>query len=295
MKPVAFELARVSSIEQACELLADEDRDIRVLAGGQSLVPMLNFRLSVPDVLVDLNHVAELQYVTEEDGVLRVGAVTRQRAVERYVAGRLAWSLLARAFAKIGHVPIRNRGTVGGSVANADPAAEMCLTSLALDATMVTRSLGSSREIAAEDWFDSYYTTTIEPGELLAEVRFPAETPGSGTGLREVARRRGDFALVSCAALLKTSATGTVEEVRLCYGSMGSRPLRAYATEQWLLGRPATAETFAEASASIDDQLDPHTDLHASSAYRMSVAKALTRRTLADALAASAAGQPAFQ
>jgi CO/xanthine dehydrogenase FAD-binding subunit len=295
VKPVAFELARVSSIEQACELLADEDRDIRVLAGGQSLVPMLNFRLSGPDVLVDLNHVAELQYITEEDGVLRVGAVTRQRAVERYVAGRPAWSLLARAFAKIGHVPIRNRGTVGGSVANADPAAEMCLTSLALDATMVTRSLGGSRDVAAEDWFDSYYTTTIEPGELLTEVRFPAETPGSGTGLREVSRRRGDFALVSCAALLKTSATGTVEEARLCYGSMGSRPLRAYATEQWLLGRPATAETFAEASASIDDQLDPHTDLHASSAYRMSVAKALTRRTLADALADSAAGQPAFQ
>jgi CO/xanthine dehydrogenase FAD-binding subunit len=287
VKPVAFELARVSTIEQACELLADEERDVRVLAGGQSLVPMLNFRLSAPDVLVDLNHVPELQYIREENGELCVGAVTRQRAVERYVADKPAWSLLSRAFAKIGHVPIRNRGTVGGSVANADPAAELCLTSLALNARMITRSAAGSREIPAEDWFQSYYTTAIEPGELLAEVRFPAETAGSGTGLREVARRRGDFALVSCATLLKVSAGGTVDEVRLCYGSMGSRPLRAYATEDWLRGRTATPETFAEASASIEDQLHPGSDLHASSAYRMAVAKALTRRALQDALAAS--------
>jgi aerobic carbon-monoxide dehydrogenase medium subunit len=288
VKPVAFELARVSTIEQACELLADDERDIRVLAGGQSLVPMLNFRLSAPDVLVDLNHVPELQYIREENGELCVGAVTRQRVVERYVADKPSWSLLSQAFAKIGHVPIRNRGTVGGSVANADPAAELCLTSLVLNARMITRSAKGSREIPAEDWFQSYYTTAIEPGELLAEVRFPAETAGSGTGLHEVARRRGDFALVSCAALLKVSAAGTVDEVRLCYGSMGSRPLRAYATEDWLRGRAATPENFAEASESIEDQLHPGSDLHASSAYRMAVAKTLTRRALQDARTASA-------
>jgi carbon-monoxide dehydrogenase medium subunit len=286
VKPSAFELARVTTIEQACEMLADDERDIRVLAGGQSLVPMLNFRLSTPDVVIDLNRIPELQYIREEDGVLRVGAVTRQRALERHVIATPAWSLLSRALAKIGHVPIRNRGTVGGSVANADPAAELCLASLALDARMITRSSSGSREIAAEDWFQGYYTTAIEPDELLLEIRYPAEPAGSATALREVARRRGDFALVSCAALLKVSAANTVEEVRLAYGSMGSRPLRAYVTEDWLRGKPATPENFAAAAESIEDQLHPSSDLHASSAYRMSVAKALTRRALQDALAA---------
>lgn len=292
MKPVAFDLVKVSTVAEACALLGDDSREARVLAGGQSLIPMLNFRLAAPDLLIDLNEVAELSYIRDEDGDLLVGAMTRQRDLQRHVAGSDRWSLLAQALERIGHVPIRNRGTVGGSVSHADPAAELCLATLVLNARLTARSGRGGREIPAEEFFVSHYVTALDPDEILTGIRLPAPPAGSGAALHEVARRRGDFALVSVAALLSVSDGNVITEARLGYGSMGSRPLRAYQTEAALVGQQATPQVFAEAAETIEDQLHPHSDLHASRDYRMDVAKALTRRALSGARAACAGPAP---
>jgi CO/xanthine dehydrogenase FAD-binding subunit len=286
VKPAEFDLVRVSTVAEACALLDTDPREARLLAGGQSLVPMLNFRLATPELLIDLNHVAELSFLTEDDqGRLHAGAMTRHRELQRFAAGRPRWSLLAQALSRIGHTPIRNRGTLGGSLAHADPAAELGLVTLALDGRLTARSAAGARELPAEEFFVGYYTTALEPGEVLTEISYPAPPAGAGASLHEVARRRGDFALVSVAALLAVNDAGTITMARLAYGSMGPRPLRAYQTEAALLGQAATAEVFAGVAPSIEGQLRPHSDLHASRDYRMDVAVALTRRALAGAAA----------
>jgi CO/xanthine dehydrogenase FAD-binding subunit len=292
VKPVAFDLVKVSTVEEACALLADDSRESRLLAGGQSLIPMLNFRLAAPELLIDINQVPELAYIREEAGGLLVGSMARQRDLQRHVEAVGRWSLLAQALPRIGHVPVRNRGTVGGSLSHADPAAELCMVTLALDARLTARSGRGSREIAADDFFVSYYTTALEADEILTGIRFPAPPAGCGTALHEVARRRGDFALVSVAALLAVSDGNVITEARLSYGSMASRPLRAFQTEAALVGQEATPQVFAEAAQTIESQLDPSSDLHASRDYRMDVAKVLTRRALSDAHAACAGASP---
>lgn len=288
MKPTAFEWVQVSTVEEALALLGEEDREARLLAGGQSLIPMMNFRLASPDLLIDINQVMELKFITEHSGELHVGAMARQRELEKFVADRPHWSLLEQALKRVGHAPIRNRGTLGGSLAHADPAAELGLVSLALGAQLTARSASGSREIPVEDFFVSHYTTILEPGEILTQVRYPVQPEGAGASLHEVARRQGDFALVSVAAIVSVSSRGEITSARLAYGSMGPRPLRAYDTETALVGQPATREVFAEAAQSIEGQLHPGSDLHASSSYRMDVAKALTRRALMAASSACA-------
>lgn len=286
MKPVAFELERPASVDEALALLAGTGRDAKVLAGGQSLMPLLNFRLARPEVLVDLNGVSELQYVSRDDGELRVGAMTRLRHLERAPEVGERWQLVAEALPQVAHTPIRNRGTFGGGLAHADPAAELCAVGLALDATLVARSQArGSRAVPAEEFFRGPYATALEPDEVLTEVRLPGQPEGAGWAFSEVARRRGDFALVGVAALLALAPGGSVREARLAYASMGPRPLRAYRAEQALAGRPATEAAFREAAEAAVQELEPGDDLQAGRAYRLHVARVLTERALGQALA----------
>jgi CO/xanthine dehydrogenase FAD-binding subunit len=286
VKPVRFELERATTVDEACALLAGTGRDARVLAGGQSLLPLLNFRLARPEVLIDLNPILELQYVQPQDGELRVGAMTRLRTLERSPLLGDRWPIVAEALPQVAHAPIRNRGTFGGGLAHADAAAELCAVSLALDATLVARSLAEGeRELRAENFFVGPYATALEPDEVLTEVRLPAPPQGAGWAFLEIARRRGDFALVGVAAVLAVRPDGTVGEARLTYASMGPRPLRAQRAEQALRGQPATEATFREAAEQAVRELDPVEDLQASRAYRVHVARVLTRRALGRARA----------
>ncbi len=285
MKPAPFELQLASSLEQVLALLAVTDREVKVLAGGQSLVPLMNFRLARPGVLVDLNRLPELQYIRTLDGGLAIGAMTRQSTLEHSpLVARLA-PLVADALPWVAHAPIRNRGTLGGSLAHADPAAELCTVALALNATLVARSGGGERLLPIQDFFLGPFTTSLRSDELLTEVRLPPFPGDAGWAFEEVARRRGDFAMVGVAAVLQLDIEGRIGTARLAYTSMGARPVRAPRGESALLGERPTPEAFARAAAAAMADLDPDDDQHASRAYRLHVGQALTSRALARALA----------
>jgi aerobic carbon-monoxide dehydrogenase medium subunit len=296
MKPAAFELETAYSLEEALALLST-NRDVKLLAGGQSLVPLMNFRLARPAVLVDLNRVKELDYirVNSAGGGLAIGAMTRQRVLEHSAVVAERTPLVSEVLPWVGHPPIRNRGTMGGSLAHADSAAELCVAALALDATLVAMS-GSAgmREIGVQDFFVGPFTTALRADEILTEVRLPAVLAGCGWAFEEVARRKGDFAVVAVAAVLQVDSSQLVRHARLAYLSMGPTPMRAPLTEQSLNGQPATEQTFAEAAESAVSELNPEDDLHASAAYRLHVAKALTRRALNGALDRAVTARPVF-
>jgi carbon-monoxide dehydrogenase medium subunit len=291
MKPVEFAIETPGSIEAAIALLARTDEDVKVLAGGQSLVPLLNFRLATPDLLVDISRVPQLSYIRAAGGGLAIGTMTRQRALERSADVSRFAPLVAEALPYVAHQPIRNRGTLGGSLAHADPASELCAVMLALDATMVAVGSARQREISVRDFFVGPYMTALESDELLTEIRVPPPPPG-GSAFEEVARRRGDFALVGVAAVLSLDGAGTVGDARLAYASMGPTPLRAYAAEAALKGQEPRPEVFAEAAKTAVAELSGSEDLHASRAYRMHLAEVLTRRALARSLDRAAAVGP---
>lgn len=280
MKPVAFELERPDSVAEALSLLGQAGDEGKVLAGGQSLIPLLNFRLARPRVLVDLNRVGELDYVRVDDGHLQVGAMVRQRTLERSPLVGEGFELLREALPLVAHAPIRNRGTVGGSLAHADSSAELCAVSMAMDALFVARGEQGERVIPAGDFFEGFFTTALAPEEILAEVRFPGQPAGTGWAFEEVARRRGDFALVAAAALLRLHPSGEVADARLAFASMGPTPMRAPRAEAQLRGQPATEDTFREAAEAAVEELEPGSDLHASRDYRRHLAAVLCRRAL---------------
>ena len=284
MKPAPFELELARSVEHALETLADPDREVKILAGGQSLVPLMNFRLARPRVLVDLNRLSDLQYILHQDGGLSIGAMTRQSALERSpVVERLA-PLVTDAMPLVAHLPIRNRGTLGGSLAHADPAAELCAVSLVLDALLVAHSVRGERSIPIENFFHGPFTTALRSDELLTEIRLPPFPRGAGWAFDEVARRRGDFAIVAVAGVLQLGADGRISLARLAYASMGAGPLRAPSGERALLDEQPTPEVFARAAEAAMTDLDPGDDQHATRSYRLHVAQALTARVLTRAL-----------
>jgi carbon-monoxide dehydrogenase medium subunit len=284
MKPAPFDLELASSVQQVLTLLGDSDREVKLLAGGQSLVPLMNFRLARPGVLVDLNRLPELQYIRTLDGGLAVGAMTRQSALERSpLVARLA-PLVADALPMIAHAPIRNRGTLGGSLAHADPAAELCTVTLALNATLVALSGGGPRTIPIDDFYLGPFTSSLRPDELLTEVRLPSFPSDAGWAYDEVARRRGDFAIVGVAAVLRLDDDGRIGYARLAYTSMGARPLRSPRGETALLGERPTPETFTRCGAAAMADLDPGDDQQASRAYRLHIGPLLTNRVLTRAL-----------
>jgi len=267
------------TISEAVELLAEHQDEASVLAGGQSLIPLLALRLARPEVLIDINGVAELSGVSVADGWVAIGAMTREYVAEESETVAETVPLLAAALPLIGHEAIRSRGTVGGSLAHADPAAELPAVARALDAEFVVRGQSGERVVPAAEWFEGFLTTSRRPDELLVEVRFPAAGRGAGISFQEVARRHGDFAIVGLAASL-TLSEGAISDARLAFAAVSDVPVRAVGAEDLLVGEEPSAELFDEAARRATDDIDPPADLNGSSDYRRKVAAALVRRGL---------------
>lgn len=275
MKPPPFDYLAAASLDEALSALAEGGEDAKVLAGGQSLIPLLSLRLSYPSLLVDLNGVGELASIERSDGTLRIGSMVRHRTAERSADIREAVPLVSAAMPYIGHVAIRSRGTVGGSLAHADPAAELPAIALALDATFVARSQArGERRIPAVDFFDGYFTTTLEPDEVLCAVELPVQPPGTGVAVEEVSRRHGDFAMVGAVAAVTPSG-----EARIGLINVAEKPVRAAEAEQAF----ASGADLAEVADLATRDLEPSGDLHASPEYRKKVAGVCVKRALAKA------------
>jgi len=277
LPPVEYEAP--TTVAEAIDLLAEHGDEASVLAGGQSLIPLLALRLARPEVLIDINRVDELSGVSAADGHVTIGAMTREYVAEESGTVADTLPLLAAALPLIGHEAIRSRGTIGGSLAHADPAAELPAVARALDAEFVVRGPSGTRVIPAAQWFDGYLTTSRRPDELLTEVRFPAAGPGTGVSFEEVARRHGDFAIVGLATSLVLSG-GVIGDARLAFAGVSDVPVRAAAAEDLLAGERPSAELFDEAARRATEDLDPPADLHGSSDYRKTVAAAVVRRGL---------------
>ncbi len=286
MKPAPFEYRAPRTVDEAAALLSEFGTDAKLLAGGQSLVPLLNFRLAKPEVLIDLNPVTELSFVREEDGGLAFGAMTRQRVLERDPRVRDRLPMLAAAAEWIAHPQIRNRGTIGGSLAHADPASELPALALAHDATITARSAsGAERRIPAADFFVTYLTTALEPDELVTEVMMPALPAGSGWSILEVARRHGDFALAGVASSLSLDEAGVTVDARIALFGVDATARRATGAEAALRGRKPDEDAIREAAALAREEVDPASDVHATAAYRKQVVGTLIERALRESLA----------
>ena len=251
MKPAPFEYVRPGSLEEALDVLRQRGDDAKVLAGGQSLVPMMNFRLARPAVIVDLNGLGDLAYIRPANGALALGAMTRQRTIEKSAVVRERAPLLAEATPLIGHLPIRTRGTIGGSLVHADPAAEYPVVMVALDAEFTLARQGGTRRVAAADFFETYLTTTIGPDEILTEIRLPGLPQKAAVAFLEISRRHGDFAIVAAAAVVDLDARGQIAEARIALGGVGPKPVRARAAERLLAGQRPTAALLAEAARAV--------------------------------------------
>jgi CO/xanthine dehydrogenase FAD-binding subunit len=281
VKPAPFEYVDPRSIDEALECLAEHGDDAKVLAGGQSLVPMLNLRIARPAVVMDINRVAGLDALHDVDGVLELGALVRQRTVERWAARRAP--LVAAALAAVGHEAIRNRGTVAGSLCHADPASELPALFLCLEGTAVIRSRAGERTVTAQELFVGPLTTSLTGDELVTGTRWPVPAREAGWGFHEIAPRHGDFALVGVAALA-TLDGGRVSSARIVVFGAGPTPLRATAAEQALAGARPAPSLIHDAAALVSEALDPMGDIHAPASYRKLVAGTLTERALTDAL-----------
>ena len=283
MKPAPFEYAVPATVDEAVGALAGGGGDAKVLAGGQSLVPMLALRLARPTLLVDVNRIAGLDAIREASGMLEIGALVRQRALERWAVSRSP--LFAEVLRHVAHPPIRNRGTVVGNVVHADPASELPALLLCLEGVVVARGPRGERMIPADRFYRAPLTTALGADELATAVRFTLPPIEAGWGFAEVSRRHGDFALVGAVAVLTRAGGGPVTRARLAFFGAGGTPVRGLAAEQALEGREASAAQLAEAGRAVAAALSPDDDIHATAAYRRRVAATLAERTLAAALA----------
>jgi carbon-monoxide dehydrogenase medium subunit len=279
-----FRYHRPAGTAEALDLLAQYGSEAKPLAGGQSLLPLMALRLSRPAHLLDIGGVAELAALDRSDGGgLSIGAATRHSAVEMSPVVVREAPLLAAAMPYIGHRAIRNRGTIGGSLAHADPAAELPAVALSAGAEVVARRAGGERTIPAEALFAGYLTTVLDDDELLTAVRFPAWPPRTGWSVQEVARRHGDFALVGLAAVLGIDAQGRIDRAALSFFGVAATPVRVADAEALLIGQEPGPAAFAEAADAAGKLLDPPDDLHATAAYRSHTAGVLVRRALTEA------------
>jgi carbon-monoxide dehydrogenase medium subunit len=286
MKPAPFEYFAPQNVHEALALLDQHGDEAKVLAGGQSLMPLMNLRLARPKVVIDIGRLSELQSILSVGtGDLTIGAFTRQRTVERSDLIQRENPLLAATIPLIAHAQIRNRGTIGGSIAHADPAAELPALSIALEAEFTVRSARGQRVINSQDFFRGYMTTALEPTELLTEIRIPSWDPRLGWAVGEVSRRDGDFALVGAMVLLRFDVSDLCEQARIVLFGVGAAPVRMHQAEEMLRGRRADEKAVAEAARMVSEDLDPISDIHASAEYRKDVAGALTRKFLMQALA----------
>jgi aerobic carbon-monoxide dehydrogenase medium subunit len=273
MKPAPFAYVRAESVEHAVEVLREHGEEAKPLAGGQSLVPALNMRLARPSVLVDLNRVEGLAEIGEENGSITVGALARQSAALRAEVVRGSCPLLAEALGLVGHVVTRNRGTVGGSIAHADAAAELPLALVTLGGSIVT----TRRTLAADEFFVAGFLTALEPDELVVATTWPRRSPGEGSAFEEFAPRHGDFALASAACVLRRQ-NGVVAEARVAVGAVTQRPELVDTTA--LVGGPVEGETARELGAAVAGAVDPPPNLHGSPAYRRSLVATLVARAV---------------
>ena len=284
MKPSRFEYYAAASIDNAISLMAELGDDARFIAGGQSLVPMMNFRVAAPPALIDLNGVAELSEVhLDVDGALHVGAMTRTRYLETDPEIAAANPLLAAATVHVAHTQIRNRGTIGGSIAHADPAAELPGIALVCDAEICLRGTSGARVVKAANFFEGVFTTAVQEGELIEKICFPAWPKERCWGFQEVSRREGDFALVGVAAWFDTDADGAISACRIVAIGAGDRPLRLPAAEDTLTGSTPSPSLFEAAADKVAADVEPFEDIHASADYRREVAAVLVARTLTQA------------
>ncbi len=280
MKPAAFAYYDPSTRAEALDLLGAMGGEAKVLAGGQSLVPMMNMRLAKPAAIIDINRVKELAYIKETEDGLLIGALTRQHAVERSRVVKKRSPLLAEAILSVGHPPIRSRGTVGGSLAHADPAAELPAVLLALDGWVHASSSRGTRRIPAAELFVGPLLTTLQPDELLTEVWFPSLPPETGSAFLEVTRRHGDFALVGVAACVTLDHEGVCARAAVALLGAGETQVRSAEAEACLVGQRLDGRAIEAAGAAAMASLEPIGDIHGSPDYRKQVAGVLTRRAL---------------
>ena len=282
MKPPPFDYRCPETLEEALALLAEHGEEAKVLAGGQSLVPMLNLRALHPAILIDINRLPGLDYVRVKDGALEIGALARHKAVLAAAAVREASPLMAAAYPHVSHGPIRNRGTLCGNLCHNDPASEMPAVALASDAAMVLHSSAGTRTVGAEDFFTGALSTAARADELLVEVRIPCAAAGQGAGFHEVSPRKGDFAYVAVAALIALKG-GACASARIVCAGVGDGPHRARAAEDALTGATPADDAFRRAAEAVAEDIDPAEDFHADADYRRDLVRSLTRRALADA------------
>lgn len=283
MKPAQFEYLRAESVAEAVAALRDQAGEGKIIAGGQSLVPMLNFRLLKPTLLVDITGIAELKFLEETPGGgLKIGALTKHHTLETSPLVKKLFPVLSEAMSHVAHLAIRNRGTIGGSLSHADPAAELPLMAMLLDARIRTASPSGGRTIAAAEFFVAALTTCLDESEIIVEVELPALTPKTGWGFEEISRRSGDFALAAVAMLL-TAADGRVSSAKIAMMGVAETPLRATRAEGLIKGRAVDETLLGELATAVMDACEPNTDLHASADYRRHLVGVLARRAAAAA------------
>jgi carbon-monoxide dehydrogenase medium subunit len=291
MKPASFEYFAPTTLDETLELLHEHGDEAKILAGGQSLMPLMNLRLARPKVIVDINRLSGLDGIASTaEGGLAIGALARQRAVEKSALVREQNPLLASAMPLIGHFQIRNRGTVGGSLAHADPAAELPALAVLLGCEFSLARKGGARAVPAADFFLGYMATAIEPGELLTEIRFPSWRSRAAWAIDEIARRKGDFALVGVALKTHLDAGAQVDDAAIVMFGVGGKPQRIESAESLLKGRHLDRGLLRELGRVVAEELEPDSDIHASAEYRKEVGGVLARRALESALARSANG-----
>jgi CO/xanthine dehydrogenase FAD-binding subunit len=281
MKPAPFRYVAAKTVEQALALKAEHGDEARFLAGGQSLVPTMNFRLTQPALLIDINRLSELAGVRNGAGDrLRIGAMTRYRSLERDPAIERKLPLIHQALPLIAHPQIRNRGTIGGNLAHADPASEMPAIVLTMGGRLRAQSVNGERWIDASDFFVGALTTALEPDEMLMEIELPVAAPRSGACFLEMSRRRGDFAIIGVACIVRVDEAGTCAEARIGLCNAGDGPVFATAASQSLVGKAIGAAEIAEAAALVQGGIDPGGSIHASKEFQRHIAGVLTTRAL---------------
>ena len=283
MKPAKFNYYRPKTINEAFQLLEEHGDEGKIIAGGQSLVPIMNMRLAAPASLIDINSLEDLNYIKKEDDVIKIGALTRQSVVENSEVVRKYCGLLCEAIPFIGHIQTRNRGTIGGSIVHADPSAELPLALLALNGILQVSSADEVRSVEAEDFFITYLTTDLMQNEILTEIQIPIVYGKHGYSFTEIARRHGDFGLVAAACVLTINNDDEIETLRLTLGGVEAVPLLIEDVEELLQGKIVSETLLEQVIEKVADAIDPESDLHASAEYRSHLAQVLTKRVINDA------------
>ncbi len=283
MKPSAFEYFAPSKVQEVVALLEKYEDEAKILAGGQSLVPIMNFRLGRPEVIIDINGIKDLDYIVEEGDELRIGALTRERDLELSSLVQEKCPILAEAVSFIGHVPIRNRGTLGGSLVHADPSSELPTVICCLEGEMKVVGPSGERTLEPEEFFLTYLTTSLEASEMLVEIRIPTLPNNTGWSFVELSRRCGDFAIVSVATLLFIGEGGICNEARIALGGVAGTPIRATEAEELLAGQKITDALIEEVGQEAAEATETESDYHASDEYRKEMAKVFVRKGLREA------------